>query len=259
MEYAVDIIIPLYGKWKEIEKLVSVLSEDKENNLIIVNDGYRNSGEKPEDMENIHYYYKKNGGFASAVNYGVRKGGAPLLFIVNTDIKISKDVIGKLKECIKDKDAVMPIIYSPKGKIESLGIKRITGNMWIMAKRKGEKIDALPFTAIMIKRAKWGKGLCEDYFMYYEDIDFFYNKRIKKGICENAKITHFHSQSVKHKYYFLHRARWIFWIKHSRGLPVYYFFFYFLWDILSIVRAFFKGYFIDAIDARIGIYEKHKH
>ena len=256
MEKQVDIIIPLYDKWESIEYLVNILSKDETNNIIVVNDGYRDSGRKPKDRINVKYYYKKNGGFASAVNFGVNKGSASYLFIINTDIDIKGNIVRELLECMKDYDAVMPAIYGDDGRVESLGMKRIIGNMWLMRKRELDPLDALPFTAVMIKRSVWQNGLDEDYFMYYEDIDFFCTRKINIGVCKDISIVHFHSKSVRHKYYLQHRSRWLFWKKHSKGLPLWYFGMYIFWDMLSILRSIYRGYFIDALEARLRLNHK---
>ncbi len=250
MGYEIDVIIPIYSKWESVKDIVDVFANNEKCNIIVVNDGYKKSGPKLKGYSNLKQIYKANGGFASAVNYGVKSGNAPFILILNSDIRIDYDTVLKLEECIKSYDAVMPIICKPDGKIESLGMKKIFGNMWVMNKNDKIKPQALPFTCIMIKREKWRNGLCEDYYLYYEDIDFFERNTLNIGICKNTKVVHYHSKTIKHKYLYLHRARWIYWEKHSRGYNPLFFILYILWDIISITRSFIKGYFIDAMEGR---------
>ncbi len=249
MGYEVDVIIPIYGEWSSVKDIVDVFGNKNRYNIIVVNDGYRNSGKKLRGYSNLKQVWKPNGGFASAVNYGVSQGKSHLILILNSDVKIDIKTVEKLENCINDHDAVMPIIIGGNGKIESYGMRRIVGNMWVM-NRERNRIDALPFTCVMIKRDKWGKGLCEDYYLYYEDIDFFSRKMLNIAVCHNTKIVHYHSKTIKHKYLYLHRARWIYWKKHSKGYNPFVFIVYIFWDMVSLIRSFIRGYFIDAMEGR---------
>jgi len=148
-------------------------------------------------------------GYAAAINEVVRKkiNEYENFLILNPDISFKGNFIKPLLEVIEQdlSDIVGPIIYDERGKIwGSAGIldrKRYSAGL---NKRKLEDltfVDFVPGTAMLIKKAVFKKigFFTEDYFLYYDEVDFQYRAAkagFRLAINPSASIIHFASYTV---------------------------------------------------------------
>lgn len=104
----ISIIVPIYNAEKYIDVcLDSLVSQTYKNyEIILVNDG---SQENEEEIiykymlkhKNIFYYKKKNGGQASARNYGLSKITGDYIMFVDSDDYLDKNILNILSTEIK--------------------------------------------------------------------------------------------------------------------------------------------------------------
>lgn len=95
----VSVIVPVYGVERYIIKCInSIISQTfKDFEVIVINDGSLDNSikliEENFNDDRIKIYNKKNGGSASAKNYGVKKSTGEYLFFVDGDDFIEKDCL----------------------------------------------------------------------------------------------------------------------------------------------------------------------
>ena len=220
--------------------------KDKFNNLIIVNND-------PQILVEDHFARhkkitflntQKNIGFAAAVNKGITlalKEGADAILLLNNDTKIKKDIVTPLTDALKqDKEAsiVGPVIKSRKNGEVFYDYGGYV-SQWLGQTRHDEKDHMLrtvpikvPYIsgcAMMIRREVFeGIGYFdEQYFMYYEDVDFCL-RAAEKGfatfVITDAIIQHELGASSRafpaNTVYHLIRSRILFRRSHHYALGV---------------------------------------
>ena len=102
----ITIFTPTYNRKKTLPKLYESLKNqnDKDFEWLIVDDGSSDGTDKlieeykKENILNIRYFYKENGGKQRAVNFGVEKSQGEYFFIVDSDDFLSSDAVSKIKE-----------------------------------------------------------------------------------------------------------------------------------------------------------------
>ena len=102
----ITIFTPTYNRKKTLPKLYESLKNqnDKDFEWLIVDDGSNDGTDKlieeyqKENILNIRYFYKENGGKQRAVNLGVEKSQGEYFFIVDSDDFLSFDAVSKIKE-----------------------------------------------------------------------------------------------------------------------------------------------------------------
>ena len=111
----VSVIVPVYNVEKYIVKCINSLVKQKlkEIEIIIVNDGTKDNSikliEENFNDDRIKIYNKKNGGLASARNYGIKKAKGEFLFFVDSDDFIEKECLYEMYKLAK-KDKVDLVI-----------------------------------------------------------------------------------------------------------------------------------------------------
>ena len=117
----VSIIIPVYNGSNFLQEAIcSALAQDYPNlEVIIVNDGSNDHGETEQIAlsfgERIKYYYKPNGGVASALNYGIEKMTGEYFSWLSHDDKYEPDKISKsIYELAKFQDPTTPVVCGYK-------------------------------------------------------------------------------------------------------------------------------------------------
>ncbi len=163
----------------------------------------------------FHDNSSQNRGYAGGINFVLKKiiDQYEYFLIANPDVELKKNTIEQLLVTIqknKKVGIVGPKILTENGTIWSIGgildKKRYSGGL-IGYGKKNVRLDqdyALDFisgTCMLIKKNvfKTIGYFAEDYFLYYEDVDFCF--RAKKAGIElvvnlNAEIIHFESSSV---------------------------------------------------------------
>ncbi len=142
---------------------------------------------------------KKNLGLPKANNIGVSKSKGKYLLLINTDTWVSDDFIEKLYVYHKKNDfaVISPIEKDYKGKKTNLINPTIdlTGSPAFFIHH--EEKNKLFFTSVcyFCKKIDYLKtlGFDENYFVYYEDVDWFWRMSllgIKYSYAENIYVNH---------------------------------------------------------------------
>jgi GT2 family glycosyltransferase len=183
MNKLVTIIIPSYRSKKLILSHLNKLS--KQYKIIIVENSYDKSLKEiiNNKYKNVNVYLKKNIGYGRAVNFASKKVKTKYFFVMNPDSKIYKNTLPKLiiaAKKIHKFGAIGPIYIEKK--------KEYKKNLFIETKKiiaAAMLIDARIFNKI--------KGYDENFFLYYEDDDYFAKcnfLKLKLFYITNSFITH---------------------------------------------------------------------
>lgn len=141
----------------------------------------------------------KNLGFGGGNNLGIKKAlqqGVDYIMLVNNDIKIkSKDFFGEMLKT--KKDLVAPVIYSYVNKVKKYDFGGVVDKLFGRNTHLKSQSEADYYSAacLLINAQVFKKNIFfdEDYFLYYEDVDFCL--RAKKlgfscGLAPNALVFH---------------------------------------------------------------------
>ena len=189
MDRNLTIILPSYRSKKLILSHLKFLS--KNYKIIVIENSYDTSLEKiiKSKYKNVEVYLKKNIGYGRAVNFAARKVKTKFFFVMNPDAKIYKNTLKNLikyTKKLKNFGAIGPIYENQKNKF----------------KRKIVKVNKLVSAAMLINTKTFLKikGYDENFFLYYEDDDFFLKCNLNKldiYNITNSFIKHNKSKIVK--------------------------------------------------------------
>ncbi len=215
----IDIILPVYGEWalaqeaiKSIEVGTQGLSDkyrlivvDNGTPAFTTNDGITITPEaQAKDLKELlrtqdaFVRLEDNRGFPGGVNEGVKRGKAPLVMILSSDIVLIEGAIAAMVREMDDPSVGMLGIkllfpepeskFGPPGTIQhaghSINIAGQVTHIFIGWSRKHPKVNkrremvSVTGAVFMTRRALWNKigGLSEDYGKgTYEDIDYCFN------------------------------------------------------------------------------------
>ena len=182
MDRNLTIILPSYRSKKLILSHLKFLS--KNYKIIVIENSYDTSLEKiiKSKYKNVEVYLKKNIGYGRAVNFAARKVKTKFFFVMNPDAKIYKNTLKNLikyTKKLKNFGAIGPIYENQKDKF----------------KRKLVKVNKLVSAAMLINTKTFLniKGYDENFFLYYEDDDFFLKCNLK-----NLNIYNITNSFIKH-------------------------------------------------------------
>lgn len=191
------IIIPSYRSKKLI--LTHLKRFSKNFKIIIIENSYdinfKNIVENK--YKNVDIYLKKNIGYGRAVNFASQKVKTKYFFVMNPDTKIYKNTLNNLINAAKRIDkfgAIGPIYFDQKKNYKKNSI--IKKNKIIAA---AMLIDTKTFKKI--------KGYDKNFFLYYEDNDYFRKCEIlnlKLYQVTNSFIIHKKVKKMKKKELNLH-------------------------------------------------------
>ncbi len=179
---------------------------------------------------------EKNVGFAAGNNVGIRfalEKMADYIFLFNNDATIKRSALLKLVDAAEnDKNAGIagPVIFKGNagstwfagGEIKWLTMKAAHTNSGINPEAGSFKTQYVSGCAMLIKKKVFKRAglLSEDFFLYYEDVDFCVQAK-KKGfhsvIVPGAEAFHFENseQNKKSKIYWLVISGLIFFKKNT--------------------------------------------
>ena len=182
MDRNLTIILPSYRSKKLILSHLKFLS--KNYKIIVIENSYDTSLEKiiKSKYKNVTVYLKKNIGYGRAVNFAARKVKTKFFFVMNPDAKIYKNTLKNLinyTKKLKNFGAIGPVYENQKNKF----------------KRKIVKVNKLVSAAMLINTKIFLKikGYDENFFLYYEDDDFFLKCNLK-----NLDIYNITNSFIKH-------------------------------------------------------------
>jgi len=178
------IIIPSYRSKKLI--LTHLKRFSKNFKIIIIENSYdinfKNIVENK--YKNVDIYLKKNIGYGRAVNFASQKVKTKYFFVMNPDTKIYKNTLNNLINAAKKINkfgAIGPIYFDQKKNYKKNSI--IKKNKIIAA---AMLIDTKTFKKI--------KGFDKNFFLYYEDNDYF-----RKCDFLNLKLYQVTNSFIIHK------------------------------------------------------------
>jgi len=184
MNKLLTIIIPSYRSKKLV--IPHILKFYKKFKIIVIENSNDESLRKiiEKKYKNVDIYLKNNLGFGRAVNFASKKVKTKFFFIINPDTKIYQNTLRNLLNAAK--------------KIDKFGA---IGPVYVNQKRKYKK-NAIIETKKIIAAAmlvetkifKSIKGFDKNYFLYYEDDDYF-----KKCNSLNLKLYHITNSFITHK------------------------------------------------------------
>lgn len=178
---------------------------------------------------------KTNLGFAGANNVGIEASKGDYIFLLNNDTEISDGTIEQLLWCFDSPSvgAVSPVLryHSHPEMIQYAGfteINPLTGRNITINEAQSTEVSKTPYfhgAAVMIP--KWVIEQCglmpEDYFLYYEELDWsriFREKGFEIKVCHTTSILHKESittgKNSPLKTYYQTRNRLFFMNKHLR-------------------------------------------
>ncbi len=102
----ISVIIPVYNTEKYIDKCInSVLQQDLETEIIVVNDGSTDNSKKiiEKYKDKIIYLEKENGGLSDARNYGLKYATGEYVAFLDSDDFIEKNLFLRLEKYIDKK------------------------------------------------------------------------------------------------------------------------------------------------------------
>jgi N-acetylglucosaminyl-diphospho-decaprenol L-rhamnosyltransferase len=178
------IIIPSYRSKKLI--LTHLKRFSKNFKIIIIENSYDKNFKNivENKYKNVDIYLKKNIGYGRAVNFASQKVKTKYFFVMNPDTKIYKNTLNNLINAAKKINkfgAIGPIYFDQKKNYKKNSI--IKKNKIIAA---AMLIDTKTFKKI--------KGFDKNFFLYYEDNDYF-----RKCDFLNLKLYQVTNSFIIHK------------------------------------------------------------
>ena len=198
----VSVIVPVYGVEKYIVKCIDSIVKQKlkDIEIIVVNDGTPdNSIKLIKDNfkdDRIKIFNKKNGGLASARNYGIKKAKGEYLFFVDSDDFIDECLYEMYEKAKKDKvDLVICDYYKYYNDLNKEHIKIIP-----FYESNNHKCSVTSMPGAVCKLIK--KDIITENKIEFLEKHFFEDNAIMPYLC--ALCNKF-SYINKPYYYYLHR------------------------------------------------------
>lgn len=153
---------------------------------------------------------KANTGFAKGNNIGIKAATGEFILLLNNDTEVADGLIENLLEVLQDKSvgAVSPILkYYDTGDIQYAGfteINALTGRNELIREAGTAASYGTPYfhgAAVMIPRSviEVCGYMPEDYFLYYEELDWsniIRSKGYQLKVCTKASVLHKESVST---------------------------------------------------------------
>lgn len=267
-EPLVYIILLNYNGWRDTIECIESLNKIKYKNfeiIVVDNNSTDNSREKLLEYAKINNYIflesESNNGFAAGNNLGVKfalKNNPEYILLLNNDTIVEPEFLTELIACAKKNNNVGIIggkiyNYPEMNNLWYAGgyINKLTAR----GKHKIEDYDKECETdfitgcmqLINIIALKDVGLMDEQYFLYYEDLDYcmkFKNKGYKLVYTPNSIIYHKCGGSASYvsatSIYYSNRARWIFVSKNFKGIVRNYYKFEIIIELL-IKRILYKN------------------
>ena len=183
MNKLVTLIIPSYRSKNLILKHIKNFYN--KHKIIIIENSYDTKLKNliQKNFPRVSVYLKKNIGYGRAVNFAAKKVKTKFFFVINPDVIINKKTLNNLivtANKIKKFGAIGPVYENHRKKY----------------KKKVIKVNKLVSAAMLINKNIFLKlkGYDDNYFLYYEDDDFFL-----KCKSNNLKLFLVTKSFVKHK------------------------------------------------------------
>jgi N-acetylglucosaminyl-diphospho-decaprenol L-rhamnosyltransferase len=185
----IDVVVPVYGNWTATEScLLHLRRQTVPHTVIVVDDA------SPDDTlarlragfpEVVLVAQERNGGFATACNAGIRRGGGDIVVLLNNDVDAAPDMLATLIEPFAGRSGLgsaVPLLLRPDGRVDSLGLSAdvtLAGFVRHVGRQENELDRAAPellgpygAAAAFRRTALDEVGLLDErIFMYGEELD----------------------------------------------------------------------------------------
>jgi GT2 family glycosyltransferase len=230
----VSVIIPNFNGKHFLNNCLTSLIDQKDyiNEVIIIDNGSSDGSQefiknKIKDnlniMDDINFKInlienKKNLGFSTAVNQGIKYSICELVFLINNDVELDKDCIPNLIKCVISRDDIFSasskmIQSDNRDLIDDAGdeytifgwTKKIGNNKNVANYTHSREIFSSCGGAALYKKAIFNEigYFDENFFAYMEDVDIGYRALIegyKNVYCPDARVFHIGSGTSGSKY-----------------------------------------------------------
>ncbi len=250
-----SIVVVEYHSVDEIQRCIKGITASLSDVEIIISSNSQYDGQTQKklvaDFPQCRWVFnEKNGGFAYAMNRGLEVATGDVLAISNPDCIIKTGIDKMMTFLLEHPDvgAIAPQIVDEEGNIQdsvreyvtvprfiSRQIKRILFRKELILDpnidyNRLQTVDWAIGAFIMVSRAAYNetKGLCEDYFMYAEDLDWC--TRIREAGFEvvyypDAKIIYKGSRSARKSSFYMKiflKSHFIYWRRFGAlwGYPI---------------------------------------
>jgi len=199
----ISVIVPVYGVEKYIKKCIDSLvnqtfkdieimvidDETKDRSIEIINENFKD--------KRIKIFHKKNGGLASARNYGVERSNGEYLFFVDSDDFLDINCLKEMYDKIKDDNA--DIVICDYYKLLENGVKTHE-HMIPHYDMNNSKISVISMPSACGKLIK--KSIFIDNNIKFLEKHYFEDNAIMPFVCALSKKT---SYIEKPFYFYLQR------------------------------------------------------
>lgn len=210
----VSAIIPNYNGKHFLQDCLSSLSKQTPNLEVIIVDNGSEDGSVEYIKSNFPNYViienKKNLGFATAVNQGIKIASYEFIFLLNNDVEIEENTIEELLNCINKENSIFSVSskmiqldnrdllddagdeYTILGYTKKIGLNKKANKTRFNKKRE---IFSSCAGAALYRKSVFEKigYFDEEFFAYMEDVDIGYRAKIfgyKNIYCPNAVVYH---------------------------------------------------------------------
>lgn len=222
----VTVIVPVWNRRELLERSLRGLRAQTRSaaEVLVIDDGSQDgSAELAQSFGARTIRMPAHGGFAKAVNRGIREALTPLLAIVNNDVDLAPDWLEKLSVSLTpdawfatgrilqaNDPARIDATYDALcrgGAAWRIGHGRLDGPFF----REPREISSAPFTAALFRAALFNKiGLLDERFeSYLEDVDFGLRCALAKctgryvpnAVCRHAgsgTLGPWHPETTRH-------------------------------------------------------------
>ncbi len=241
----VSIIFPTYNGWKDTKDcLISIknLNYPREKVEVIVVDNASTDKTVSFIRKNFPWVkllpQKKNLGFAKAINLGVKKNRSELILITNNDVVFEKDCLQALVKTLGDGPKIGAVggrVYwknQNKICIDGFRLNPYLGfhQFDLSGINRKRECDWVAGTCLLTKRKLFLNlgGFDEEYFFYFEDIDFCLRLKdaglkllyTPKAIAHHGYGRTTFKEKMEKIFFYGYRSRWRCLFKNASPLQI---------------------------------------
>lgn len=216
----ISIIIVNYNGEKWLKKCLDSLSRQKDDNFEIILVDNNSSDGSAEFIKKNYLKVKiiqsaKNLGFAGGNNLGIKNAVGEYILILNNDAWLEDDFLKRIREFFAKNHFDVVSALEAEYNSEKIKIKNFTTKVdpfgytiSLPQKDKNRQPFNLCGFCLFFKKKLYEEtgGLDENFFLYIEEIDWFWRLRLfdkKIGICEGLHVHHYGSGTVGGKMQYL--------------------------------------------------------
>lgn len=164
MREIISVIIPVYNAEKTIKRCADSLIAQTDGNfeVVFVNDGSTDKTEQIlekicEKIDTFKYYTKKNGGAASARNFGIEKACGELICFVDSDDIVSPNYLKQMRKLLAENEA--DVVCAKYARNRASGFEKLSDKIEVVDGQGAVdellrmKIDNGPVAKLFAKKA----------------------------------------------------------------------------------------------------------